>query len=432
MNELINIMDSLIPPPVLEEKERLELLETCLVLIDDAIKEDPMVFIQPSFNDLIYQRTFALLCETIGYDIMDLGLIEALDKIIHEAFTMYATTHPLRSFQGTMMPALPNQVQMGQHIAYLENIPQPDQRTDEWYTFRSKYLTASSIWKAFGTPSSQNELIYEKCKPLDIAKYQTVNTESPMHWGQKYEPVSVELYERQYSTKVSDFGCLPHRTVPYLAASPDGINTEQDSPLFGRMLEIKNIVNREITGIPKKEYWIQMQLQMEVCELEECDFLETRFKEYANHSAFEADGTFTHTADGKQKGVILYFNQGGKPLYEYAPYGIVEADYENWEAKMMAKHEGLTLVMHLYWWLDEVSCVLVQRNHVWFAHVLPILDEFWGKIEHDRKHGYEHRAPNRKAKPAAQAQANVCMIDVNTLEGGNEPALPIDLNVVTA
>ena len=31
-----------------------------------------------------------------------------------------------------------------------------------------------------------------------------------------------------------------------------GINVDKKSPLFGRMLEIKNIVNREITGIPKK------------------------------------------------------------------------------------------------------------------------------------------------------------------------------------
>ena len=55
---------------------------------------------------------------------------------------------------------------------------------------------------------------------------------------------------------------------------------------YGRMLEIKNIVNRDITGIPKKAYWVQMQLQMEVCDLEECDFLETRFKEYDNEQAF--------------------------------------------------------------------------------------------------------------------------------------------------
>ena len=46
---------------------------------------------------------------------------------------------------------------------------------------------------------------------------------------------------------------------------------------YGRLVEIKNIVNREITGIPKKEYWVQMQLQMEVTDLDECDFLETRF-----------------------------------------------------------------------------------------------------------------------------------------------------------
>ena len=45
----------------------------------------------------------------------------------------------------------------------------------------------------------------------------------------------------------------------HLGASPDGINTDKTSQLYGRMLEIKNIVNREINGIPKSEYWIQMQ-----------------------------------------------------------------------------------------------------------------------------------------------------------------------------
>jgi hypothetical protein len=45
------------------------------------------------------------------------------------------------------------------------------------------------------------------------------------------------------------------------------------------MLEIKNISNRIIDGIPKEEYWVQMQIQMETCDLDECDFVETRFKE---------------------------------------------------------------------------------------------------------------------------------------------------------
>ena len=50
------------------------------------------------------------------------------------------------------------------------------------------------------------------------------------------------------------------------------------------MLEVKNIYNREIRGIPKEEYWIQMQIQMETCDLDICDFLETRFLEYFNYN----------------------------------------------------------------------------------------------------------------------------------------------------
>ena len=53
--------------------------------------------------------------------------------------------------------------------------------------FRWKYLTTSSIWKAFGTKVLKINL-YSKCKPLDISKYTgRVNLDSPLHWGQKYE-----------------------------------------------------------------------------------------------------------------------------------------------------------------------------------------------------------------------------------------------------
>ena len=111
-----------------------------------------------------------------------------------------------------------------------------------------------------------------------------------MHWGQKYEPVSVMYYETTFSTKVAEYGCIQHNNYKFLGASPDGIVSDPLLPRFGRMLEIKNIVNRDIDGIPKKEYWIQMQLQMETCDLNECDFLETRFIEYDSYAYFKADG----------------------------------------------------------------------------------------------------------------------------------------------
>ena len=143
-----------------------------------------------------------------------------------------------------------------------------------------------------------------------------------------------------------------HRSIPYLATSPDGINTNKKSDLYGRMLEVKNIVNREITGIPKHEYWVQMQFQMEVCELEECDFLETRFVEYDNYNAFCQDGDFNESEDGKLKGMMMYFDKNGQPFYEYAPLGMSEEQVEKWEDTMMKKHHQLTWVHNIYWKME--------------------------------------------------------------------------------
>ena len=53
----------------------------------------------------------------------------------------------------------------------LKEAPQPAQRTKEWYAFRYNLITASNAYKAFESQAMQNQLIYEKCKPLI-----TVNT----------------------------------------------------------------------------------------------------------------------------------------------------------------------------------------------------------------------------------------------------------------
>ena len=119
---------------------------------------------------------------------------------------------------------------------------------------------------------------------------------------------------------MEDFGCIPHSLYPNIGASPDGINTNTKSTRYGRMVEVKNRFSNSfpITGIPKEEYWIQMQVQMNVCNLNECDFLETRFKEYPSSVEFYADGdAFNRTASGKMKGIYLYFEKDGMPYYEY-------------------------------------------------------------------------------------------------------------------
>jgi putative phage-type endonuclease len=297
-------------------------------------------------------------------------------------------------------------------VEYLTSIPQPQQRTDEWYQFRHNLLTASSIWKILSTQSNINNIIYEKCKPFTLFK--SPSLDSPLHWGQKYEPVSIELYENLYNTKIEDFGCIKHPKYPFIGASPDGINIDENNSRFARMLEIKNVVNREINGIPKMEYWIQMQVQMETCDLNECDFLETQFLEYHNYEDFMNDGTFTMTEDNKQKGIMLLFNNNGNTFYEYAPINIDEERYKIWEESMFNKHTNSEWIRTIYWKLEKLSNILVLRNKLWFKQALPKFREVWETIIKERETGYEHRAPKRRTIKT-NPMPKKCLIQVEKL-----------------
>ena len=183
------------------------------------------------------------------------------------------------------------------------------------------------------------------------------------------------------------------------------------------MLEIKNIVNREIDGIPKKEYWIQMQLQMETCDLNECDFLETKFTEYESENEFLNDSdndncSFTKTMNNELKGVFMYFTTSeGKPHYVYKPLDMELEEFEKWSENIMndlcdekpdengVKKIGMCWIKNIYWKLEEVSCVLVLRNQKWFADNINQLKNIWTTIEKERISGeFSHRAPNKRTK----------------------------------
>jgi len=267
-----------------------------------------------------------------------------------------------------------------------------------------------------------------------------INVNTTLHWGQKYEPLSVMIYENMYNSNVEDFGCIQHPVYKFIGASPDGIVIESKTGRYGRMLEIKNIVNREINGIPKKEYWVQMQLQMEVCDLDECDFLETKFVEYPNYDTYISDSalgmyndtefkSFTTTANGDYKGIIVYFHtKEGRPHYEYMPLDTwTPEDVTKWEEQSLHKYESepynYTFIKFIYWRLEKLSCVLVLRNRDWFSKNVGQLEKIWNIIEQERVTGYEHRAPNKKTKkePAnsyvdSKNNSDVCFLKVVKLD----------------
>jgi hypothetical protein len=422
--------------------------------IDYIVTPNVLLFSDPHFHKKVelgvyefLELAFSDICGvdlfTITYDI-EIELEYIVESCIEDYFTNIV---PCRSYSTSFIREKCDQKSVEKNIEYLRSVPQHPQRTPEWYKRRNEMITASSAWKVFKSDSMVNQLVYEKCSaaaaaaaavttnaiesvssddndsnleitpptPLSIpvtTKSQYVNINSPLHWGQKYEEISRMIYESKNNTKVGEFGCIPHSEYPFLGASPDGINIDHSSPLYGRMLEIKNIVNRDIDGVPLEEYWIQMQLQMQVCKCTECDFLETRFKEYADEEEFlkdaasDFDNEFHLTSARTLKGVFSYFiKDGGTPVYHYAPLYLTRKEYDTWCEEIIDKNTDLVWIKNIYWYLHQYSCVLVLRNDAWFQNAIPQIEKVWNIILRERETGFEHRAPKKRASPASASKS---------------------------
>jgi len=290
-----------------------------------------------------------------------------------------------------------------------------EQRTEAWYYMRYNMITASSVWKIFRSTAQRNSLIYEKCGPppspfnntLGDNSYKNDNVNGgnssggggARQWGQKYEPLSALLYERRFNTRIGEFGCIRHPRHEFLGASPDGINIDPASPLYGTMVEIKNIVNRPITGTPKDEYWIQMQIQMEVCDLDRCHFVETRFKEYSGgrqefyeDAIHDVRGVATRPSmeNGENKYTFHILEQNNTKT----PMGYEEIIAWTKTLPNPLTHE------YLYWFLDEMSCIMVERDRAWFQSHVGAMEETWATIVKERVEGCDHRKPKSRKQPS--------------------------------
>jgi len=440
--------DSNINPLFTDIDEEINFIETSLQIAYEFITDNPTFISEPDFEEILFD-SIKELCLLQFQDIMSERQLlyedvddEDLDDMINIVLDLfYHQIIPKRSHTGTYT-ILPNQPSNNSHMEktavkithlQLKNKNLPVQRSKEWYQYRHNLITASNAYKAFENQNTQNQLIYEKCLPMKMTEEpevpqpnKPVNISTTLHWGQKFEPISVMYYEYKYQTKIEDFGCIQHETYSFLGASPDGIICDPLLPNYGRMIEIKNIVNREIDGIPKKEYWIQMQLQMETCDLNECDFLETRFKEYETEEEFNADGNFMSTVTGEIKGIIMYFSTAdGAPIYVYKPISMVKEYFEDvWFPEQLIKYEvnEVTWIKNIYWKLEEVSCVLVKRNKKWFQDNIDTLKHVWTIIEKERVNGYEHRAPNKRVKKTEESLINKdesigCLFNINKETG---------------
>lgn len=297
-------------------------------------------------------------------------------------------------------------------LAELETIPQPDQRTPEWYEFRNNRLTASDLWSVMDlNQSKMHDILKKKC-----GVEQSYKPGPALLHGIKFEDVATWIYQKRNDVDVVEFGCLPHRFVPYFGASPDGICgiKSKNKNYIGRMLEIKCPKSRVITGFIPEVYRAQIQGQLEVCDLEYCDFLECEIKVYDSKEAFiedslvikNEDGSesieYRKTKAGNEKGAIFEIqnSQTKAYTYKYNYESLDSLDTINvWEDPLFdlvigsddLEHAGTT-----FWYLNKMSTVLVQRDRRWFTENFYKIRDFWKSVEHARIHGI----PERKKKEA--------------------------------
>lgn len=258
----------------------------------------------------------------------------------------------------------------------LKKLELPEQRSEEWYKLRKTRLTASSLASAIDNChfQSRDELILDKIveKPFEP---------NPItEWGVKYEDIAIQFYEELFNVKVLDFGMVPHPNFEAFGASPDGICDENGSEdHIARMVEIKCPPKRKFTKSVPAHYLMQVQGQLEVCDLDECDFFQVKIEEYNSYEdycndIFEIDGNVQNgrTHLNYPKGIVITFKKDEKLSYEYFQLNKSNIEIEKIVEEYKSKENMFEIK---YWKIERYECTLVKRDRDWWIeNVSKILD----------------------------------------------------------
>jgi len=177
-----------------------------------------------------------------------------------------------------------------------------------------------------------------------------------------------------YNKSIYDFESIEHPVYTFLAASPDGIDED------GIMKEIKNPSKREIIGVPKPEYWVQTQLQLECCDLNALDFIECSIKEY------DCIEDYMDDKNTQYKGCIIeYWDNNEKCNRFYSQLNQTISLIETWKSKVLKDINNVTTELDpyiniVYWKLEKYSSFRVYRDREWFISVLPKFTHFWTEV----------------------------------------------------
>ena len=271
----------------------------------------------------------------------------------------------------------------------------PEQRSPEWYKFRENLLTASSWGNILGYIGSRKEVLLQKCgyEPAQFKGNEFTR------WGTKYEPIATRIYERRTGKTITDFGCMRHPAPEnfFLGASPDGISDD------GVMLEIKCPPRRVICGTPTDYYWAQMQGQLEVCDLERCDFLECKLAEFSSCDEYMAHIQMVESGlitENIECGVSIDFRIDADTIKTVHSEFFIRGDAMNeFIINGMAENKTIKFIGPTYWRIEIYQVNPVFRDREWFAWAREHLKIFYDEWQFYKAVGYKSLLTERQFKP---------------------------------
>jgi putative phage-type endonuclease len=212
-----------------------------------------------------------------------------------------------------------------------------EQRSEEWLELREQMITASDVASAIGDNHYESQDSFVKKKVMKIKWAGNAATEH----GTLLEPLVRDMYDARTGRKSHEIGLVRHRLYPWLGASPDGVTED------GLLIEIKCPLTRKIEAKVPKYYFPQVQLQLEITDLEECDFIQYR-----------PGGTKTERKECRACNAGIFGS----------------CDCETITVPDPEKPEQFVVVR-------------VKRDREWFAKNLPIMKQAWDRIVKGRTVG---------------------------------------------
>lgn len=215
-----------------------------------------------------------------------------------------------------------------------------EQRSQEWLELRENMITASDVASALGENryESINSFIKKK-----VLKTKWAGNAATAH-GTLLEPLVRDLYDQRYGRKSHEIGLVQHTKYPWLGASPDGVTED------GLLIEIKCPLTRKIEPKVPSHYLPQVQLQLEITDLEECDFIQYR--------PASAEGTVPQRAE---EFVVVRVHRDRAWFAKNLP--VMEAV---WKRILVGKEKGLCEIMEdsAAWdpdFKNEIVCEIVDE-----------------------------------------------------------------------